>query len=168
MSKLNLMCGIPGSGKSYWIKHHITDNDAYISRDQIRFLMLKEGEEYFSHENEVFEEFIAQIQNAINENYNNIFVDATHLNKSSRNKLLYALGDAIEEVDEINVIFLNTPLHTALARNHLRTGRKYVPEEIIRSMFNGLKLPDETETNITSVYIIEEGKPIERRVINGK
>jgi hypothetical protein len=35
-------------------------------------------------------------------------------------------------------------------------------------MFKGLKLPDETETNITSVYIIEEGKPIERRFINGK
>ena len=157
MSKLNLMCGIPGSGKSYWVRHHMTDTDAYISRDQIRFLMLKEGEEYFSHENEVFEEFIAQIQN-----------DATHLNKSSRNKLLYALGDAIEEVEEINLIFLNTPLYTALARNHQRTGRKYVPEETIRSMFKGLKLPDGTETNITSVYIIEEGKPIERRFINGK
>ena len=168
MSKLNLMCGIPGSGKSYWVRHHITDTDAYISRDQIRFSMLKEGEEYFSHENEVFEEFIAQIKNAINGNYNNIFVDATHLNKSSRNKLLYALGDAIEEVEEINLIFLNTPLYTALARNHQRTGRKYVPEETIRSMFKGLKLPDGTETNITSVYIIEEGKPIERRFINGK
>lgn len=131
--------------------------------------MLKEGEEYFSHENEVFEEFIAQIQNAINRNYNNIFVDATHLNKSSRNKLLYALGkDIIEKVEEINVIFLNTPLHIALARNHQREGRKYVPEETIRNMFNGLRLPDETETNITSVYIIEEGKPIERRFINEK
>ena len=74
MSKLNLMCGIPGSGKSYWVRHHMTDADAYISRDQIRFSMLKEGEEYFSHENEVFEEFIAQIQNAINGNYNNILL----------------------------------------------------------------------------------------------
>ena len=61
MIVLYLMCGIPGSGKSTWIKQNKIESDAVISRDVVRFSLVKEHEEYFSKETEVFYTFIDQI-----------------------------------------------------------------------------------------------------------
>ena len=61
MSKLFLMMGAPGSGKSYWAEHHVTSVDKYISRDEIRFSMLEDGDDYFAKEGKVFDNFIKQI-----------------------------------------------------------------------------------------------------------
>ena len=49
--KLYLMCGPAGSGKTTWIREHATPGvSAHISRDRIRFSMVKEDEYYFSRE----------------------------------------------------------------------------------------------------------------------
>ena len=62
--KLYLMMGCPGSGKSTYLKTRFSQRPlAVISRDEIRFSMVKENEEYFSRENEVYAEFIRQIIN---------------------------------------------------------------------------------------------------------
>jgi predicted kinase len=45
MTVLYLMCGIPGSGKSTWIKQNKIESDAVISRDVVRFSLVKEHEE---------------------------------------------------------------------------------------------------------------------------
>ena len=53
MKKLYVMCGGPGSGKSTWIKKNLPTFKGYtkvVSRDEIRFSLVKEGEEYFSKE----------------------------------------------------------------------------------------------------------------------
>lgn len=47
MATLYVICGIPGSGKSTWIKNH-TSSEILVSRDAIRFDMVKEDEPYFS------------------------------------------------------------------------------------------------------------------------
>ena len=55
------MCGPAGSGKSTYIsKKILSDTDHFYhhsSRDTIRFGLVKENEEYFSKEDEVFDLF---------------------------------------------------------------------------------------------------------------
>ena len=88
--------------------------------------------------------------------YDNVFADATHLNFASRNKTISRIN---VPVDEINVVFLNTPLDICIERNAKREGRKFVPETVIKDMFSRIKVP-EKEEGISKVYIIEDNKPI--------
>ena len=155
MSKLFLMMGAPGSGKSYWTHHHLESTDKYISRDEIRFSFLKDEDEYFARENEVFNEFIKQINNSLMI-YDNVFADATHLNFASRNKTISRIN---VPVDEINVVFLDTPLDICIERNAKRKGRKFVPETVIKNMYRSIKFP-EKEEGIKNVYVIKENEPI--------
>lgn len=131
--KLYLLCGCQGSGKSTWAGHLVAkapQHTIHISRDKIRFNLVKENEPYFSHEDEVFETFI----NTINEEilygkHHNIIVDATHINEHSRNKVLDRLR--LEYVNVICVNF-NVALNSCLKHNALRIGtRGYVPHNVI-------------------------------------
>lgn len=142
--KIKLLVGCPASGKSSWAKKKIKNYNLlnktykYISRDEIRFSMVKENEEYFSKETEVFNTFIEKIQQAINEEYEIIIIDATHVSKSSRKKVLRQLNLRDYALD---IIVLNTSLETCLERNAGRQGRACVPESAIINMYNGYEEP---------------------------
>ena len=59
--KLYLLVGPAGSGKTTWVREHATPGtSAHISRDRIRFSMLKEGEYYFAREDEVLQELCGE------------------------------------------------------------------------------------------------------------
>ena len=84
-----LICGIPASGKSTWARAHMTPTTEWISRDKVRFSIVREDEEYFSHEDEVFDTFIAYINQTLeNPEVDTIFIDATHISKGARRKVL--------------------------------------------------------------------------------
>ena len=88
MADLYLMMGVPGSGKSTFLKQYVNKkNSIIISRDEIRFSLLKEGEQYFSHEKEVLKIFWQRINTSLAEN-KNVFVDQTSLTPNSRKYLL--------------------------------------------------------------------------------
>ena len=129
-----LLCGIPASGKSYWATNFINrnPNTAYISRDEVRFSIIKDDEEYFSHEDEVFDIFVARINRAIDAKENeNIIIDATHLNWNSRRKIL----NRLQETWNVTDVFFDTPLEVCLERNEKREGRARVPRGVIRRMY---------------------------------
>lgn len=155
--KLYLMMGCPGSGKSTYLKTRFSQRPlAVISRDEIRFSMVKEDEEYFSRENEVYAEFIQQIKDALDFNAE-VFADATHLNERSRAKTLRALGESLKDV-EVNIIWVRVPVEIALAQNENRKGtRSYVPKSVIRRMHLQLTKPTKEE-GFDHIYIFENGK----------
>ena len=127
------MCGIPGSGKSTWVQKHMeTDPGVWCSRDAVRFSMVGDDEEYFARENEVFEAWIFSIQAAIaNSAIENVYIDATHLNEKSRDKVLNKLN--LENATLCAVNF-TVPLEECIRRNDLREGRAKVPRSVIRRM----------------------------------
>ena len=59
MSKLIMMVGAPGSGKSTFAKTMAEEykNMVIVSRDEIRYSIVKEDEEYFSREDDVIAEY---------------------------------------------------------------------------------------------------------------
>lgn len=147
MSKLYILCGPSGSGKSTWAHNFMQENSdvCYISRDDIRLSLLKEGEDYFSHEKAVFRKFVAGIIATLKED-RDIIADATHLNEFSRRKLTQAIDMQFTNYEIIYVTF-NVDADTCVARNENRSGRRYVPENVIRNMCRNFRVPslDEDE-----------------------
>ncbi len=143
MSTLYVMCGIPGSGKSTWLRKNVKTEDKIISRDEIRFSLLQEGEEYFSREDEVFEKFCSEIKTALNDGYD-VYADATHINRGSRKKLLQQV---MIYADKIVAIEMPTPVSVALERNEGRKdeGLRYVPPSTIKRMYSQYEDPDYDE-----------------------
>ena len=133
MADLYLMCGIPGSGKSTFLKNRVKKNNTtIISRDKIRFLIVKPDEEYFSHEDEVLEIFWKQINEALTTG-KNVFVDQTSLTPRARKWLL----QHVTGYTYANLIWIDETLETCLERNEERRGtRAYVPRSVVRRMYN--------------------------------
>jgi len=158
---LYLMCGAPGSGKSHWLAQQ---GEIYIiSRDEIRFMLVKEDEKYFSKEKEVFKTFVKYIQEAIDsdETPEDIYCDATHITKASRDKLLNALD--LTNVKNVTVIVLRPALEDTLDRNENRRGtRSYVPRSVIRRMYYQFERPEEDEDRIFDTRYVEVPKSWEK------
>ena len=164
--KLYVMIGIPGSGKSTWLEKHkqyFAQTHAVVSRDQIRFNLVKEDEPYFSKENEVFAQYIDQIKKSLEEN-EETYADATHLNSNSRGKLLRALKGYLNDV-EVIAIYIKKNVNEAIEQNKNRKGtRGFVPETAIYRMNSQLEKPDLTE-GFDKIITIKNGKhSVERGV----
>ena len=156
---LFLMCGCPGSRKSSFLSmfcklNKINYEKHVVSRDLIRFSIVSENEEYFSKEKEVFQLFINQIKYQIAFN-NYCFADATHLNKSSRMKLVNSIGKGF--LKDVNVVplFVSVSEEVALYGNNLRKEtRAYVPEEVIIRMRYSFSDPAQDNYPYADIYNI--------------
>lgn len=146
--RLWLLCGCPGSGKTHFARTVFADGEGikYISRDEIRYRLVKENEQYFSKETKVFNEFVTQIKEALDtedEYVSDVIADATHLNWSSRSKLLSALGILAGKRSFVDVIpiVMTTSVEESIRRNNTRVGRACVPEKDLRRMYSSQTHP---------------------------
>lgn len=146
-----LLVGAPGSGKSTWVKQQA---GKYISRDEIRFSMLKEGDRYFDHEKEVFAEFARRLKEALTE-YDDVYADASHLAWGSRRKTLSAVLGTNSHITANAVVF-NTSLPTCIERNSHRTGHANVPDDVITNMYNSMTSPLTDNYNYSQIIEVNE------------
>lgn len=158
-----IMCGAPGSGKTWFAKHKLCNGPGwyYVSRDEVRFSLLKDEDDYFSREDEVFDLFISKIVRGFyEEGVYNIVADATHLSWGSRKKLLnaikYYMGFRWKE-EEINIIpvVVYSDYETIVARNEERSGRACVPEDALRKMFKALSDPYRDPYKYTAIMKVD-------------
>lgn len=151
-NRLYMMVGIPGSGKSYFLaNNNLIKPYKVVSRDQIRFSLVKEDEKYFSKEEEVFNKFVKEIKNGLDEGLN-VYADATHLNELSRAKLLRALGSSLKDI-KVEAIVIRPPFNIIKQQNAQRTGREFVPLSTIRRMNEQFTMPS-CEEGFNKIWIV--------------
>lgn len=153
--KLIIMCGPAGCGKSTWAQDYIKqhENVEWVSRDEIRFSVLQEGEHYFSHEDEVYKIFCNTISNYLSLG-KSVIADATHLNEKARKKLIDSLSYPIASEDII-IAYFQIPLHIILTQNAQRTGRRLVPVKTIREMYYNQTDPHNDQIKYGQIIVIE-------------
>lgn len=147
---LYIMVGVPGSGKSTYIKQHINSaTEVHISRDAIRFGLVAENESYFSKENEVTKKYYNDISNALHdEKITAVYADATQTTTKSRKTLIdevFPFG--VPSFIKIVPIVVKPDLNTAICRNRMRSGRECVPETVIKRMYHNIINPNKDSFN---------------------
>lgn len=148
------MSAPPAAGKSSWVRANRIPNSEWISRDNVRFALVNEDEEYFSHEDEVFDTFINFINQTLDNPYiEAIYIDATHLNKKSRNKTLNKIHK--KNIEELNCVYFSTPLKICMERNAQRTGRERVPDSAMVNMYYAY-LPPTAMEGYDHLYVVNE------------
>ena len=150
MKKLFLVGGIPGSGKTYFCERNMIPNSVHISRDEIRFSLMQEDDDYFRHEAEVYQIFWDKINEALAAG-KNVYADQTNLTFKSRSWLIRNVSG----YEELNFIWVRTAYDVAVERNEARKGtRAYVPIDVLNKMYNRFAFPTKAE-GYNHVYIYE-------------
>lgn len=135
MSKLTIMRGLAGSGKSTYAES--VPGAVVVSRDRLRLALFgSDNQDYYkSADLKQREDFITKVeQNAIREGLRagrHVISDNTNI-ETKYMKPFYKIAHAVGAEVEVKVI--DVPLHTALERNRNRAamGGRDVPEDVIR------------------------------------
>jgi predicted kinase len=145
MSKVYVLVGVPGAGKSTWVENQLWATDCvYISSDQ---LIEKEADRQGKTYNDVFKEYINEAISLMldavieaRESGKDIIWDQTSVSVKSRKKKFSMLPD----YDHIAVVFDTPPVDELMKRLASRSG-KSIPWEVVSSMINNFEMPTEEE-----------------------
>ena len=135
MPKLYVMCGISGSGKTYWTEHNFNvAADRTVSTDCIRGELW--GDENDQQQPEkVFETAFNRITYYLKAEYN-VFFDATNLSARDRKKIIKRYCNL---ADELICVDFGNDVSRAL-KNQASRARK-VPTEVIERQAKKYKKP---------------------------
>lgn len=145
MSTVYMLIGVPGSGKSFWIKQQDPSHAVIISSDDIiQARADAQGKTY----DQVFKkeiksattQMMSQLRAAV-EMDKDIIWDQTNVTVSARAKKLALIPDTYEKV----AVFFRTPDQQEHARRLASREGKTIPWNVIASMKSQLEAPTETE-----------------------
>ena len=119
---------------------------------------MSDDDEYFEREHLVWKMYVKQANEAIlDDNIEDIILDATHLNEGSRSKIMKEIIKNAKAKDcGIYTITMIVSLDVAQERNSHRTGRSHVPETVIENMFLNFTLPKKEEGFNETFYVIPD------------
>lgn len=150
MATLNIIIGIPGSGKSNYAKKYLlTNNSVYLSSDDIRVKLY--GFEDQTHNDVVFETMKKRTLNALKEGKDVIY-DATNLNKKRRSGII---NEAHKLDAQIDAYLCCTPINIILERNITRAERQ-LPWDKLVQMTQSIEPPMYYE-GFDNIYLIDGG-----------
>lgn len=164
--RVYVLVGPPGSGKSTWIRMRMDPTiDTHISRDNIRFSLLRPGDAYFEVEDKVRRFFLQQIKDCTSDGFTDdqVFIDATHLTPKSRAATLRQVKN-----DPVKIaVSFEVPEEVAIERNAQRTGRALVPERVIRNMYDSFVIPTLDE-GFDEIWHVDASGNITKEVIGNE
>jgi predicted kinase len=156
MPYLFMLCGPSGIGKSYLREKE--DLKPYVSRDEIRFSILREKDAYFSKEELVRNTYVHTLAWYL-ANGVSVFADSTNLNPVKRQKLMLDICHEYETlrpedkrkaikfvtIDCVpqNIKTLSELFDMCKEHNAKRTGRSLVPEDDLLAMCKVYIRPNE-------------------------
>lgn len=148
MSKLIVLVGLPGSGKSEYAK--MLEKEGYIicSSDQMREELFGDEKDQ-DHNAEVFQKLHEKIYNLLRGGYDVVY-DACNINSKRRKQYLDSLR-GINCIKEAHVIA--TPYDMVLEQNANRD--RVVPKEVIDRMYKNWQTPSEWE-GFNTVELIQQ------------
>ena len=151
-----IMSGVPGCGKSTWARKFTAEHDnvVNVSRDEIRFSLLTDGEDYFAREDDAIAIFYSEINEALAEGHD-VIADATHISERALRETMRCIDIDCDKV----LVSFDTPLDTCITRNAHRDGRARVPERVIRNMWlSKNRLGRAIRNNKISIRVLHAGK----------
>lgn len=151
MPELILVIGLPGSGKSTWVRNNFLYDRLYrggitmLSSDDVRKQLFKDENDQ-THNEEVFQ-YIKDTAVSKLELGHKVIIDATNLTRKSRK----AITDYVEQkisgfydFGYIRFVVIATPYFKCLENNRKRS--RQVPEEVITRMYKYFEFPTYIET----------------------
>jgi predicted kinase len=145
-SKIILLIGLPGSGKSTWVDRQ---RAVALSSDSIRELLADDATNQSIHPR-VFATLRYLVRQRLAIGRPVTYIDATHLTPEERQP--YAQIAAWYGAD-LEAVFFDVPLDVCIQRNRGRT--RVVPDEAIRLMAGKLR-PPSLEEGFTKVLVIKD------------
>lgn len=143
-TRLIVMCGIPGSGKTTYLKTlSQSHNTTLYNYDDLP------GAFEIKKMHEVYQKMVSYVVSDLKAG-RDVVMEAMFTVKSRRRELLSSIsGVACHKT----ILVLNTPLDECLRRNATRTGNARMPDILIHSLFESFETPTLDEGWDEIIYI---------------
>ena len=144
-----IMCGLPRSGKSTWIKSK-SDSITAVCPDRVRKVIF--GHQYHPPVEGMVWSFVTGMVRLLLEQGKDVCLDATSITKSERGQWIRV---AKEFDAKTVVVFINTPFQTCLDRNEVSPDDEKLPDEAMERMLNRFENPDKKEEGFDDIWYPE-------------
>jgi len=145
MSIINVLVGLPGSGKDYYAKSKANpETDVIISSDDIREELYGSAE-CQDNPAHVFEQMFKRTCAAVRDGKNMIYYNATNVSRKRRMNLIKEFRNSLKDVDDLQIYatVVIAPFSICLERNSARD--RVVPEEAMNRMYRQFNVPSTAE-----------------------